>query len=81
MLERSSLRALERGANRAVPHHGRIAMASQPQDRAVYEQTLQLSQNEYRRAVHLEPGIIREDSKGWCRDLLGYARKRRLNDN
>lgn len=53
-------------------------MASEPLDhRAIYERTLQLSQNEYRRAVTLEPGIIREDSKGWCRDLLERARRDR----
>lgn len=43
-----------------------------------YHVALQLSQNEYRRARALLPGRDREDSKGWCRDLLASARRRRL---
>lgn len=43
-----------------------------------YHFTLQLAGNERRRASALPPGPERQDAKGWARDLLASARKRRV---
>lgn len=46
----------------------------------VHTWALTVAGNERRRAATLTDPVLRADAKGWCRDLVASARKRRLEN-